>query len=180
MHVALVGMMGAGKTTVGRRLAKLLGRPFVDGDEAFVPRYGRSVAETVATSGEAAFREDEARLLAELLAVPEPLVVACGGGAVVTASNRRLLGDPGVVVVYLRADPTFLARRASAKADRFLLAGRDPLEVMTELLAEREPWYEELADEVIDVSSFHEWGSQPKRAIAERIAAVVADRESAG
>ena len=173
MHVALVGMMGSGKTTVGRRAAKVLGRPFVDADEAFIPRYGRTVAEVFAADGEAAFRRLEAELLAELLDVAEPLVVACGGGVVTTEGNRRRLCQPDVHVVWLRADPAFLASRALAKPDRPLLAGEDQRAVLERLHGERLAWYEEVADDVLDIADFHEWGSQPKRAMAERIAELV-------
>jgi len=175
-HVALVGLMGSGKTTVGRRVAKLVGRPFVDADEAFIPRYGRTVADTFATVGEAGFRDDEERLLGELLAVGTPLVLATGGGAVLRESTRALLAGPGVFVVYLHAEPAFLASRTQAKADRPLLAGTDPLEVLTRMHDERDALYREVADEVLEVGSFHEWGSQPKKAMAERIAAVVRER----
>lgn len=169
-HVALVGLMGAGKTTVGRRAARLLGRPFVDADEAFIPRYGRTVAETFAALGEAAFRDEEAALLTEVLAVATPLVLATGGGVVTRDANRARLAADDVFVVYLHADPAFLASRAKAKADRFLLAGEDPLAVLTGLYEARDGWYREVADEVLEVGSFHEWGSQPKKAMAERVA----------
>lgn len=179
LHVALVGLMGSGKTTVGRRAARLLGRTFVDADEAFVPRYGRSVADVVAQEGEESFRDKEAELLAELLAVESPLVVATGGGVVVRESNRTLLRQPGVFVVYLHADPAFLASRAREKPDRFLLAGDDPAEVLARLDAERDALYREVADEVLEVASFHEWGSQPKQAIARRITELVQSLEVA-
>jgi shikimate kinase len=179
VHVALVGMMGSGKTTVGRRTAKLLGRPFVDADEAFIPRYGRTVAEVFAADGEAGFRRLEAELLVELLDVSTPLVLACGGGVVTTEGNRRRLCRPDVHVVWLRADPAFLASRALAKPDRPLLAGDDQRSVLERLHGERAGWYEEVADDVLDVADFHEWGSQPKRAMAERIAELVRAKELA-
>lgn len=175
-HVALVGLMGSGKTTVGRRAAKLLDRPFVDADEAFIPRYGRTVAETFAAVGETGFRDDEERLLGELLAVGTPLLVATGGGAVVRDRTRALLSGPGAFVVYLHAEPAFLASRTQAKADRPLLAGADPVAVLARMHDERDALYREVADEVLEVGSFHEWGSQPKRAMAERIAQVVRER----
>lgn len=178
-HVALVGLMGAGKTTVGRRAARMLGRPFVDADEAFIPRYGRTVAEVFAQDGEPTFRRLEAELLTEVLDVQTPLVFATGGGAVIAEGNRRRLAQPDVLVVYLHADPAFLASRTTAKSDRFLLAGQDPLDVLTRLHTERDPWYREVAAEVLEVASFHEWGSQPKKAMAERIAQLVRDREAA-
>lgn len=173
MHVALVGLMGAGKTTVGRRAAKLLDRPFVDADEAFIPRYGRTVAEVFAADGEPGFRRLEAELLADLLDVATPIVLACGGGVVTTEGNRRRLCAPDVHVVWLRAEPAFLASRIQAKDDRPLLAAGDPIAVLERLHAERESWYAEVADEVLDIASFHEWGSQPKGAMAERIAELV-------
>jgi shikimate kinase len=179
VHVALVGLMGSGKTTAGRRAAKLLDRAFVDADEAFVPRYGRTVAELVAVDGETAFRDRETELLGELLAVESPLVLATGGGVVVREANRALLAGPGVFVVYLHADPAFLASRTRAKADRFLLAGDDPTSVLRRLDGERDALYREVADEVLEVASFHEWGSQPKQAIAQRIAELVQSREAA-
>ena len=177
-HVALVGLMGAGKTTVGRRTARLLGRPFVDADEAFIPRYGRTVAEVFATDGEPAFRALEADLLAEVLAVTTPLLLATGGGAVITERNRQRLSRPDVAVIYLHADPAFLASRTRAKADRFLLAGSDPVEVLTRLYEERDQWYREVATDIVEVASFHEWGAQPKRAMAERVAELVRAREA--
>jgi shikimate kinase len=179
MHVALVGLMGSGKTTVGRRAAKLLGRPFVDADEAFIPRYGRTVADVFAVDGEAGFRRLEAELLAELLDVATPLVVACGGGVVTTEGNRQRLRQPDVHVVWLRANPNFLASRAQQKPDRPLLAGDDPAAVLARLHDEREAWYAEVADDVLEVGAFHEWGSQPKRAMAEKVAELVRARELA-
>ncbi len=176
-HVVLVGLMGAGKTTVGRRAAKALHRPFVDCDEAFVARTGRTVAEVFATDGETGFRTVEAELVAELLAVPEPMVVATGGGAVLDPRTRAALTAPGgPLVVWLRADPAFLAGRAKDRAHRPLLAGADAGEVLARLAVERDPLYAEVADEVLDVASFHEWGTQPKKAMAARIAALVEAR----
>lgn len=178
MHVVLVGMMGAGKTTAGRRAAKELGRPFVDTDEAFIPRYGRTVAEVVAGEGEVAFRDKEHELLDELLAVEAPLVIATGGGIVVRDDNRELLAESGAFVVYLHAKPAFLASRTSAKPDRFLLAGGDPFEVLSGLYDQRDGWYREVAHAVIEIADLAEWGSQPRAAIAARIAEL-ARREAA-
>jgi shikimate kinase len=179
VHVALIGLMGAGKTTVGRRAARLLARPFVDCDEAFIPRYGRTVVEVFRTDGEDEFRRLEAAMLADLLAVETPLLIATGGGVVVRPANRALLRSPDVLVVYLHGDAAFLASRAEEKEHRFLLAGNDPRQVLGRLYAERDAWYREVADEVLELASFHEWGSSPKRAMAERIAALVTAREAA-
>lgn len=178
--MALVGLMGAGKTTVGRRVARLLGRPFVDADEAFIPRYGRTVGEVFAAEGEPAFRALESELLGEVLDVATPLVLATGGGVVIREENRRRLRGDDVYVIYLHAEPAFLASRTQSKPDRFLLAGDDPLAVLTRLYEQRDALYREVAAEVLEVGSFHEWGSQPKRAMAVRITELVRAHESAG
>ncbi len=179
MHVALVGLMGAGKTSVGRRAARLLERAFVDCDEAFIPRFGRTVTEVFRTDGEDEFRRLESEMLQELVGVDTPLVVATGGGVVVREDNRLRLRSPEVFVVYLHAEAAFLASRADAKEHRFLLAGNDPRAVLERLYAERDAWYREVADDVLEVASFHEWGSSPKRAMAQRVADLVAAREAA-
>ena len=103
-HLVLVGMMGSGKTTVGKKVARLLDRPFVDADAALEQRTGRTVAEWFA-EGEPAFRQAESDLLADLLTAAEPTVIAAGGGVVVTEDNRKRLSDPGVTVVLLDAVP---------------------------------------------------------------------------
>ena len=178
VHVVLVGMMGAGKTTVGRRLAKVLGRPFVDADEAFIASTGRTIAEVFADDGEPAFRALESTLLQRLLAVREPMVVAAGGGVVIAAGNRRRLLQRDVLVVHLHAEPAFLASRAEAKAHRPLLAAGDTAAVIGRLYDERQAWYREIADLSIDIAPFHEWGSNPKKAMAEHIAQAVLAHES--
>lgn len=172
-HVALVGLMGSGKTSVGRRLAKLLDRPFVDADEGFVARYGRTVADVFATDGEDTFRTMESELLVELLDVRDPLVVATGGGVVIREENRARLGQDDVTVVLLHAEPRFLASRARAKAHRPLLAGEDPAAVLARLYDERIGWYREVADHVVEVEPFHDEG-EPKSSMAERVAELLA------
>jgi shikimate kinase len=174
-HVVLVGMMGSGKTSVGRRLAKLLDRPFVDADEGFIARYGRTVARTFDEDGEAGFRTLEAKLLAELLDVADPLVIATGGGVVVREENRRRLAEPDVCVVLLHAGPAFLATRAKAKSHRPLLAGDDPAVVLDRLYDERIGWYREVADHIVDIAPFHA-DDGPKPAMAEHVAALVEAR----
>jgi len=173
-HVVLVGLMGSGKSTVGKKLARLLDRPFVDADVALVERTGRTVAEWFA-DGEPAFRRAEADLLADLLGVEVPTVIAAGGGIVVTDENRKRLGEPGVTVVLLDAEPAFLASRAKAKPHRPLLAD-DPLEVLTRLHAERDGWYREVADVVVSVRPAHEAGERPKWNLAEQIVTALAER----
>ena len=120
-HLVLVGLMGAGKTTVGEACAQRLGRAFVDVDQTVEAVAGRSVAEIFRTDGEAAFRDLERRAVADVAASPAPLVIACGGGAVLDTDSRRALRETGFVV-WLRATPTELARVASATAPKRTVA----------------------------------------------------------
>jgi shikimate kinase len=148
-HLVLVGMMGSGKTTIGRRVAARLGRRLRDSDAEVEARTGRTVREIFETDGEAAFREEEARALAEALADPEPAVVAAAGGVVLDAGNRERLQASGTVV-WLDARPEFLARRVSSGGHRPLL-GEDPLAALRRLDTERRPLYAEVADAVVPV-----------------------------
>jgi len=168
-HVVLVGLMGSGKTTVGKKVAKLTGHRFVDADVEIEARTGRSVASWF-EDGEAAFRGAEADLLEVLLASPEALVVGAGGGVVVTESNRRRLQEHDVTTVYLHGTPEFLASRVQAKAHRPLL-GDDPLAVMAQMYEQRDRWYREVADAVVEVRPHHEAGEKPKWRIAEQVVA---------
>ena len=162
--------MGSGKTTVGKKVAKLLGRRFLDGDVEIEARTGRSVADWFADEGEAAFRAGEEAILAQVVdeAEIEPLVFGAGGGVVVSASNRARLRAPHVSVVYLHADPTFLVSRAQAKPHRPLLTG-DPATVLVGMYAERDGWYRSVADAVIEVRPAHEGGQKPKWRLAEQV-----------
>lgn len=173
-HVVLVGLMGSGKTTVGRKLARLVGRRFVDADVELEARSGRTVAEWF-TEGEDAFRAAEAELLASLLDEADPLVIGAGGGVVVPPANRARLAADDVAVVYLHGEPAFLASRAQAKPHRPLLAGTDPSEVFERLHAQRDPWYREVADAVVQVRPAHEAGEKPKWRLAEQVAEVLVE-----
>lgn len=166
--IVLVGLMGSGKTTVGKKLARLVGHRFIDADVELEARTGRSVAEWF-TEGEEAFRAAEEDLLASLVAEPTPLVVGAGGGVVISERNRALLRAPGVTVVYLHAEPAFLASRAQARPHRPLLTG-DPAEVLGRMYAERDAWYREVADVVVEVRPAHEAGEKPKWRLAEQVA----------
>jgi len=148
-HLVLVGLMGAGKTTVGERCARRLDRPFVDTDEIVVATSGQTVAELFATEGEAGFRARERAALVDACAAPEPLVVACGGGAVLDAENRATMRAAGVVV-WLRASPGQLADRVGDGAGRPLLAGAPSVETLERLAALRAPAYEAAAHVVVD------------------------------
>jgi len=159
--------MGSGKTTVGKKVAKLIGHRFVDADVEIEARTGRSVASWF-DDGEPAFRTAEANLLEALLSEPEPLVIGAGGGVVVTESNRRRLQEGDVTAVYLHGTAEFLASRVQAKAHRPLLAD-DPLVVMQRMYGERDGWYREVADAVVEVRPHHEAGEKPKWRIAEQV-----------
>ena len=173
-HVVLVGLSGSGKSSVGRRVAALLARPFRDADDEIERRTGRTVREIFAADGEPAFREIEADVMSELLSSDESSVIAAGGGAVVTESTRKLLLEPDVFVVWLVASPQFLASRTKKKAHRPLLDD-DPAAALERLLEERSAWYEEVADATVDVQPHHEVAPKPlaKDNIASTIAALV-------
>jgi shikimate kinase len=144
-HIVLVGLMGAGKTSVGKRLAKRLGRPFVDADDELERVSGRTVAQIFATEGEAGFRAREGEVLADLLARADPYVIATGGGVVTRPENRVLLARSGARVVWLAARPeTVLERLRCSPTVRPLLAD-DPEATVRRLAVEREPWYREVA-----------------------------------
>jgi shikimate kinase len=145
----LVGMMGAGKTTVGRLLAQRLRCPYVDSDEEVEQFTGRTVKELFDAGGEAAFRPLETEALHAAVSGSGPVVVAVAGGAVLDPANRDLLRRAGTVV-WLRARPSTLARRVVSGTHRPLLE-HDPAAVIEELDAVRRPLYEELADVVVDV-----------------------------
>lgn len=168
-HVVLVGMMGVGKTTVGRKVAAALNRGFVDGDQELEGRSGRSVADWFSADGEIAFRHAEAEVLASLLDRPAPSVIATGGGVVGLDRNRCRLSADDTVVVWLSAEPDFLLHRARQKPGRPLLVGDDPLGVINRLAEQREPWYREVADIVIDVAPVYRQAAKPKRTLAELV-----------
>jgi len=152
-RILLVGMMGAGKTTVGRALAGRLGYTYMDSDHQVEARTGQTVREIFERRGEAAFREDERHALNEALAVDRPLVVSVAGGAVLDPHNRERLRNSGLVV-WLKASPETLARRVAGQAHETghrPLLGDAPLEALTRLYRDRAPLYEQLADVVIDV-----------------------------
>jgi shikimate kinase len=139
--IVLVGLMGVGKTTIGRRLAKRLDRPFVDADEAIEDAAGRSVSDIFADFGEAAFREGERKVIARLLEEPKPLVLALGGGAFINEDTRRLI-KAHAVSIWLKADLETLMERVLRKpGQRPLLQTDDPRAVMERLHAERAPIY---------------------------------------
>ena len=138
--IVLVGMMGVGKSSVGRRLAARLSIPFVDADSEIEKAAGMTIPEIFARHGEAYFRSGEARVLARLLE-SGPQILATGGGAFMNDDTRALMKLKGVSV-WLHADFDVLMRRTSKRrSDRPLLQTEDPGETLRRLLAEREPTY---------------------------------------
>ena len=143
-------MMGAGKTTVGSRLARALDRPFVDSDVQVEQRTARTVREIFETDGEAAYRQIESEVLAEALASEEPTVIAAAGGTILDPKNRARMHDCGTVV-FLEAKPADLVGRVGGQDHRPLLRD-DPAGVLREMDEVRRPLYEETAHHVVDVT----------------------------
>ncbi len=145
--IVLVGLMGAGKTRIGRRLAARLNLPFFDSDTEIETAAGESIAEIFANRGEHAFREGERRVIARLLAQPVH-VLATGGGAFMDPQTRTLIARRGVSL-WLRADLDILLARVSRRSNRPLLKRGDPREILAALIDTRHPVYA-TADLVVD------------------------------
>ena len=160
-NIYLVGMMGAGKTTVGRLLARRLKLRFVDSDHEMESRCGVKIPLIFEIEGEAGFRARESQVLAELTAL-EGIVLGTGGGAVLSADNRSLLAANGTVV-YLRARPEDLYERVRQDRNRPLLASDDPLGRLSEMYAERDALYRSIADLTVDT------GRQGVNALARQL-----------
>jgi shikimate kinase len=150
--VVLVGMMGAGKTTVGRALAERLGWEFADTDELVEAWRHKTVRQIFAEDGEAAFREAESAVLDRALSTAAPGVIGAGGGVVTREANRQILCSARAHVVWLRAGVTELLARLEGSTDRPLLDG-DPEGRLSALLEQRAGWYAEVADDVVDVDA---------------------------
>jgi shikimate kinase len=148
MAVALVGLPGAGKSAVGRRLGQRLQLPFIDSDQVIEQRIGCSIREYFDREGEAAFRDVEQRVIAELGAAAQG-VVATGGGSVLREANRAQLREH-FHVIYLRSTPEDLFRRLRHDVKRPLLQVADPLGRLRELHAVRDPLYRETAHDVVE------------------------------
>jgi shikimate kinase len=147
-NIFLVGMMGAGKSTVGKALARRLGREFVDSDREIVARTGVPIATIFEIEGEDGFRNREAAVLADL-ATRRDTVIATGGGAVLAEANRRLMRESGIVV-YLHASVDHLHDRTRHDILRPLLATGDRRETLAALLETRDPLYREAAHLVME------------------------------
>ena len=168
--IFIVGMMGSGKSTVGRRLADLMGLDFVDADGVIEERAGADIGWIFDVEGEDGFRHREEQVL-DGLSQRRGIVLATGGGAVLREANRRRLRERGMVV-YLRGSVDIIVARTRHDRRRPLLQGVDVRERLADLLAQRTPLYEEVAHVVMDTDE----GSALR--VAERVrAAIVAHRE---
>ena len=150
----LVGLMGVGKSTVGRRLAARLHLPFADADDEIETAAGMTVTDIFARFGEPYFRDGERRVIRRLID-GRPKVIATGGGAFLDGDTRALILAQAVAV-WLHADPAILADRVRRRDTRPLLRGRDPLEVLDELARRRDPIYAEAPIHVASHRSPHE------------------------
>jgi shikimate kinase len=166
--VALIGMMGAGKSSVGRRLAVRLGAPFRDADEEIETAAGCPISEIFARFGEAEFRDGERRVILRLLGEP-PHVLATGGGAILDAVTRARIAE-NAVSIWLRAPVDLLLARVERRNTRPLLKGGAARETLMRLLAEREPLYSQ-AEIVVDAAEGPHWHT------VERILAALAEKD---
>jgi shikimate kinase len=153
--VVMVGMMGAGKSSIGKRLAARLGVPFADADAAIEEAAGMSIGDIFETHGESSFRSGEARVIARLLE-NGPQVLATGGGAFVNPETRARIEEKGISV-WLKADMDVLLRRVLRRRnDRPLIRNDDPTVTLTNLLAAREPYYSQANLTVVSRDVPHE------------------------
>jgi shikimate kinase len=166
--VVLVGLMGAGKTSIGKRLARTLGAAFQDADEEIVLAAGMSIPDIFAAYGEPRFRELERRVVARMLDQP-PMVLALGGGAFVDGQTRERV-KARATSVWLRADlDTLVTRCLRKRGTRPLLAEGDPRDTLARLMEQRYPIYAE-ADHTVDTAN------EPHEAVIERILALLPPR----
>jgi len=168
--LVLVGLMGAGKSTVGRRLAGRLGLEFVDADDEIEKAAGMTIPEIFERYGEAHFRDGERRVLCRLMAGPRR-VIATGGGAFMNPETRRAIAERGISI-WLRADLDTLVRRCTKREDRPLLKGGNPRATMSRLMAERYPVYSTADLTVESTGDTHE-------VVVDRIVGALAERVGA-
>ncbi len=171
-NIFLVGMMGAGKTTLGKALAQRMGHEFLDTDRVLVERTGVPVATIFEFEGEEGFRKRESAVLAEI-AQREDCVIATGGGIIIAEENRRAMRESGTVV-YLRARLENLWERTRHDTTRPLLATDDPRGTLEALLAQREPLYRDAAHVVVDI------GAQSSSTLVNRVLTAVQTLQAAG
>lgn len=160
-NIFLIGPMGAGKTTIGRLLAKNLGLDFVDSDKEIERKTGVSIPLIFEYEGEAGFRKREAETIQELTAL-DPIILATGGGSIMAPENRSLLRSRGFVV-YLHCPVEKQLERTHKDSHRPLLQTENPRQKLMELFQIREPFYRELADYIVDT------GQSSSRAVVRQI-----------
>jgi shikimate kinase len=165
--VVLVGLMAAGKSCIGRRLANRFGLPFIDADAEIEAAAGCTISEYFARYGEPAFRQGERRVMARLLNGPL-CILATGGGAFIDPDTRRLVGEKAISV-WLRADLEVLLKRVAGRAHRPLLQTGNPREILGRLMAQRYPVYAE-ADVIVDTAE------QPAEVTVNAVCAALAAR----
>ncbi len=165
--IVLIGLMGAGKSSVGRRLAAALDAVFFDADEEIETAAGMPIAEIFEHHGEAHFREGERRVIARLMG-EGPCVLATGGGAFMNDETRALLKREAVTV-WLRADLDVLVERTSRRKTRPLLLTGDPRQILSDLIDQRTPYYSQ-ADYTVD-----SLGGEPHEAMVARIIGALSD-----
>lgn len=165
-HLVLVGLMGVGKTTVGRILAERLGRRLVDSDLRIEAMTGRTVKQILAEGGVGELRRHEADALFDALDDTEPRVIAAAGGVVLDAAHRRRLAEADADVVWLTADPDLLAPRTATRGHRPWL-DEDPVGTLHRMDVERAPLYREVADHTVAVD-----GLTPDQ-VADRVLGVL-------
>ena len=147
-NIFLVGLMGAGKTTIGRALARKLNKQFIDSDHEIEARTGASIPLIFEIEGEEGFRQREAEVIRDLTALDD-IVLATGGGAILREDNRKCLEEHGTVI-YLRASIDSILQRISHDKNRPLLQTANPREKLEELTRVRDPLYREVADIIIE------------------------------
>ena len=152
-NIFFIGLMGAGKTTVGRALARKLNKQFIDSDHEIEARTGASIPLIFEIEGEASFRQREADVIRDLTG-QSGIVLATGGGAILRSENRECLKTRGTVI-YLRASIHSILQRTSNDRNRPLLQTPDRRERLEQLAREREPYYMEIADFVIEIGRAH-------------------------
>jgi len=146
-NIFLIGPMGVGKSTIGRQLADKIGRKFIDSDSEIEKKTGASIDLIFEIEGEEGFRKRECKMIEELTGLNQ-VVLATGGGAILDSDNRNYLKQRGTVI-YLKASTEKLVQRTERGSGRPLLQTDDKLGRIQDLLATREPWYEETADLII-------------------------------
>jgi shikimate kinase len=170
-HIVLIGLPGAGKTSVGRQLARVLERPFADADEQLELSVGCTIPQLFQERGESELHRLEADLLAELLGRDYPLVVSAPGAAHIGAENRALLAE-SAVVFWIHGSVRFLTELSDPAHRPRVVDSHE--EALVRLEGELSALYAEVADEVVDIERFHSVGGEPKQLIAHHIVELLA------